>query len=148
MTEIAFYFNAPDKLGFACRLLRKAVANGAEVLVVVPQAQLALLDESLWTFSPTEFVAHCTTDSPQSVRQASPVHLACSLDASDARMPRDVLLNLSDTVCTGFEQFSRVIELVTTEEKDRQFARLRWKLFSDQGFAITRHDLKLREPAA
>ena len=29
MTEVAFHFNAPDKLGYACRLLRKAVATGA-----------------------------------------------------------------------------------------------------------------------
>ena len=28
MTEVDFHFNAPDKLGYACRLLRKAVANG------------------------------------------------------------------------------------------------------------------------
>ena len=31
MTEIAFHFNAPDKLAYACRLLRKAVASGARV---------------------------------------------------------------------------------------------------------------------
>ena len=27
MTEVAFHFNAPDKLGYACRLLRKAVGQ-------------------------------------------------------------------------------------------------------------------------
>ena len=32
MTEVAFHFNAPDKLGYACRLLRKAVGTGARVL--------------------------------------------------------------------------------------------------------------------
>ena len=144
MTEIAFHFNAPDKVAYACRLLRKAVAANAKVVVVVPEAQMVHLDETLWTFSQLEFLAHCRMDSPQSLRQASPVHLACDLKAMDTLTPRDVLLNLGDKVCAGFE---RVIEVVTLDEADRQFARIRWKQYTDQGFAITRHDLKLKESA-
>ena len=33
MTEVAFHFNAPDKVAYACRLLRKAVGSGARVVV-------------------------------------------------------------------------------------------------------------------
>lgn len=145
MTEIAFHFNAPDKVAYACRLLRKAVAAHAKAVVVVSAEQIAHLDESLWTFSQLEFLAHCRIDSPQALRQASPVHLATSLDAMDAFTPRDVLLNLSDTVCAGFEQFARVIEVVSLDDADRQHARRRWKHYSEQGFAIVRHDLKLKE---
>lgn len=147
MTEIAFHFNAPDKVDYACRLLRKAVAANAKVVVVVTEAQMAHLDESLWTLSQLEFLAHCRMDSPRSLRQASPLHLACDLNAMDALTPRDVLLNLGDKVCAGFEQFARVIEVVTLDEADRQFARSRWKQYTDQGFAIVRHDLKLKESA-
>ena len=71
MAEIAFHFNAPDKVAYACRLLRKAVVSGAKVFVVVPAAQIDHLDESLWTFSQLEFLAHCRMDSPQALRQAS-----------------------------------------------------------------------------
>ena len=145
MTEIAFHFNAPDKVAYACRLLRKAVAANAKVVVVVPEDQMAHLDESLWTFSQLEFLAHCWMDSPKALRQASPVHLATNLDAMDAFSPRDVLLNLSDTVCEGFEQFARLIEVVTLDDSDRQHARGRWKQYPDQGFDIVRHDLKLKE---
>ena len=148
MTEIAFHFNAPDKVAYACRLLRKAVAANAKVVVVVPEDQIAYLDESLWTFSQLEFLAHCSMDSPQALRQASPVFLATNLDAMDAFTPRDVLLNLSDTVCVGFEQFVRVIEVVTLDDADRQHARSRWKQYTDQGFDIVRHDLKLKESVA
>ena len=145
MTEVAFHFNAPDKVAYACRLLRKAVAANAKVVVVVPEDQIAYLDESLWTFSQLEFLAHCSMDSPQALRQASPVHLATNLEATDAFTSRDVLLNLSDTVCVGFEQFVRVIEVVTLDDADRQHARSRWKQYTDQGFDIVRHDLKLKE---
>jgi len=145
MTEIAFHFNAPDKVVYACRLLRKAVAANAKVVVVVPEMQMAQLDESLWTFSQLEFLAHCRMDSPQAIRQASPVHLATSVDEMDEFTPRDVLLNLGDTICAGFEQFTRVIEVVTLDDADRQYARNRWKQYTDQGFDIVRHDLKLKE---
>jgi DNA polymerase-3 subunit chi len=145
MTEIAFHFNAPDRVAYACRLLRKAVAANAKVVVVVPQEKMAQLDESLWTFSQLEFLAHCRMDSPQALRQASPVHLASTLDAMDDLTPRDVLLNLGDQVCAGFEQFARVIEVVTLDDADRQHARSRWKQYTHQGFDIVRHDLKLKE---
>ena len=63
----------------------------------------------------------------------------------DDLTPRDVLLNLDNKVCAGFEQFARVIEVVTLDDTDRQHARSRWKQYTDQGFDIVRHDLKLKE---
>ena len=34
--EVAFHFNAPDRVGYACRLLRKAYLKGARLWVRVP----------------------------------------------------------------------------------------------------------------
>ncbi len=58
MTEIAFHFNAPDKLAYACRLLRKAYRSQARVVVTGDAAQLARLDQLLWTFDVGEFIPH------------------------------------------------------------------------------------------
>ena len=60
MTEIAFHFNAPDKLGYACRLLRKAFNAQAKVVVLAHANDLATLDAQLWTFSALEFIPHST----------------------------------------------------------------------------------------
>ena len=54
MTELAFHFGAPDKLAYACRLLRKAVRGGARVAVVAEATALAQLDVDLWGVSPTD----------------------------------------------------------------------------------------------
>jgi DNA polymerase IIIc chi subunit len=59
MTEVTFHFNAADKLGHACRVLRKAVASGAKVVVTGDTALLRELDVALWTFAALEFVPHC-----------------------------------------------------------------------------------------
>ena len=141
MTEVAFHFNAPDSLSYACRLLRKAVGSGAKVVVTGAPDTLRELDALLWTFSATDFVPHCLADSEAHVVAASPVVLATSI-ASTAH--QQVLLNLGRLVPEGFDRFERVIELVGQDEQDRQLARTRWKQYTDRGYAITRHDLTLK----
>ena len=141
MTEVAFHFNAPDSLAYACRLLRKAVGSGAKVVVTGPPDTLRELDALLWTFSATDFVPHCLADSEAHVVAASPVVLATSI-ASTAH--QQVLLNLGRLVPEGFDRFERVIELVGQDEQQRQLARARWKQYTDRGYAITRHDLTLK----
>ena len=141
MTEVAFHFNAPDSLSYACRLLRKAVGSGAKVVVTGPTETLQELDALLWTFSATDFVPHCMADSDTHVVTASPVILSPSI-ASTAH--QQVLLNLGRVVPEGFDRFERGIELVGQDEQDRQLARARWKQYTDRGYAITRHDLTLK----
>jgi DNA polymerase III subunit chi len=145
MTDIAFHFNAPDKLAYVCRLLRKAVGSGAKVVVVAESATLQALDTQLWTFAALEFVPHCRTDSPPEQLQASPIVLTTQLEGAQALPHQQVLVNLCATVSVGFEHFERVIEVVSLEDQDRQNARTRWKQYAEQGYSITRHDLKLRD---
>ena len=143
MTEVAFHFNAPDKLGYACRLLRKAVASGAKVVVTAEPAVLRELDVALWTFSPLEFVAHCRSEAGSEVTLArSPIVLAGSPRTAPHQQ---VLVNLGGSVPEGFERFERLIEVVTPQGEDRQQARQRWKHYADRGYAITRHDLAAQE---
>ena len=48
-------------------------------------------------------------------------------------------MNLSDVVVTGFEQYERLIEVVSGEEQDRQHARKRWRHYATRGYAIAQH---------
>ena len=143
MTEVAFHFNVPDKLAYACRLLRKATGAGSRVVVTGEPALLRTLDTELWTFSALEFIAHAHAASADAkVLAASPVVLA---DVPRATPHHEVLVNLGGPVPEGFERFERLIELVSQEEPDRLEARTRWKHYADRGYAITRHDLATRE---
>jgi DNA polymerase-3 subunit chi len=142
MTEVAFHFNAPDRLGYACRLLRKATATGARVVVTGEPQVLRELDQALWTFAPLEFIAHCYGQGAAGVAEKSPVVLA---DAPASVPHQQVLVNLGGPVPQGFERFERLIEVVTGDDEDRQQARQRWKHYADRGYAITRHDLASRE---
>ncbi len=145
MIEVAFHFNVADRLEYACRLLRKGVRTGANLVATGPSDTLMRLDQALWTLWPTEFIAHCALGAHSSLLAASPVILAPSL----AELPHsDILLNIGPAVPEGYERFHRLIEIVGHDEVNRQAARTRWKHYSDRGYVIKRHDQRNspREP--
>ena len=145
MTEVAFHFNVPDKLGYACRLLREAVGAGSRVVVTGEAELLRSLDVQLWTFSALEFIPHCHAASADAqVLAASPVVLA---DSPRGTPHQDVLVSLGGRVPEGFERFERLIELVSRDDDDRLAARARWKHYADRGYAIKTHDLGKMESA-
>lgn len=145
MTDVAFHFNLPDKLGYACRLLRKAVGAGSQVIVTGEPHVLQQLDQLLWTFAPLEFIPHCWADASEAMLSRTPVVLQADLQVS---VHQDVLVSLHPDVVPGFERFARLIELVGPDDADRQMARLRWKRYQEQGYTITRHDVAAKSAAA
>ncbi|MET4580119.1 DNA polymerase III subunit chi [Ottowia thiooxydans] len=138
MTGVEFHFNVPDKLGYACRLLRKAYSAGAKVGVLGDKETLLALNAALWTFSALDFIPHCAASAKPSMLAATPIVLA--LDAS--RLPHtQVLLHLGQEVPEGFERFERLLELVSQDETDRANARQRWRHYASRGYAIEQHGL-------
>ncbi|WP_119156982.1 DNA polymerase III subunit chi [Caldimonas tepidiphila] len=139
MTEITFHFNMPDRLDYACRLLRKAWRAGARVAALGPEPLLRELDRALWTFEPREFVPHAH------VRQASgplAAHTAIWLAPSTEGLPpTNVLVNLGAEVPAGFERFERLIELVSRDPQERQAGRQRWKHYAERGYTIKKHEV-------
>jgi DNA polymerase-3 subunit chi len=141
MTEVSFHFNVPDRLMYACRLLRKATRKGAQVVVTAPPATLAQLDRALWTFDPLEFVPHLRVapgTAPTPRLRDTPVWL---VEQTADAVHHDVLLNLGLEPPTGFESFGRVIEIVSTDADERSSGRERWKHYAGRGYAIQRHEV-------
>jgi DNA polymerase-3 subunit chi len=140
MTEVMFHLGVDDRLGYACRRLRKACAVDARVVVSGPAPTLAKLDAMLWTFEPTAFVPHVRVapgaEVPARLRD-TPVWLIESVEAAPHH---DALVNLGDDLVPGFESFSKVIEIVPADEAQKQAARRRWKHYAERGYAIGRHE--------
>ena len=141
MTEVTFHFNAPDKLTYVARLVRKALKSGAQIAVKCENDRINLLDDHLWLLAPTEFLPHSVVSSERHIVSASPV-LLCKfcLDAPH----RQVVVNTSSEVPEGFSQFDRLIEVVTDEDEDKRVARGRWKYYADRGYVLNRYDIAAR----
>jgi DNA polymerase-3 subunit chi len=140
MTHIEFHFNAPDKLAYACRLLRKGTAHHQRLFVVVPESDLKPLDVALWSLAPHDFVSHC---------QVAQVHLlphSAVILATQLAPVEGVqtAVNLGPGVPEGFEGFERLIEVVSHDPADRLQARDRWKHYTALGYSLQRHDLNLK----
>ena len=141
MTEVSFHFNVPDRLSYACRLLRKATRTGARVVVTAPSATLAQIDRALWTFDPLDFVPHVRVAPGGAVAprlKDTPVWL---VERTADAAHHDVLLNLGLEPPSGFESFGRVIEIVSADADERASGRERWKHYAGRGYEIKRHEV-------
>ena len=137
MTRIDFHFNAPGKVAYTCRLVRKARAAGHKLVIYSGNpALLSELDRALWTFSPLDFLAHCSAQDELAAR--TPILLAATACET---AHHDVLVNLDADRPEFFPRFERMIEVVTGDDDDRGAARERWKYYKERGYAVTHFDI-------
>ncbi|MEO8123821.1 MAG: DNA polymerase III subunit chi [Burkholderiales bacterium] len=137
-----FHLRVADRLGYACRLLRKAHAQGALVVVCAPSPTLARLDALLWTSDPLSFVPHVRLEpGAPSLPEVDPTPIWL-VEGIEQAPTHDVLVNLGDELVAGFEVFARVIEIVPEDEDAKQAARLRWKHYADRGYVLKRHEAR------
>lgn len=134
MTRIDFHTNIPDKLGYACRLVRKAyAARGKVVLLAETSDQADQLNEALWTLSGTDFIPHVMAGDP--LAPETPVIVTFD---ERAELPhRDMLVNLTRRTPEGFDRFARVFEIISTDEEDAAAGRARYVAYRKQEYPLT-----------
>jgi DNA polymerase III subunit chi len=127
--KVEFHSGVAEPLAHTCRLLRKAHAAGARVVVHGPGALLNQLDQALWTFDALSFVPHVRLrgDACPSAQQArTPTWL---VDRVATVPDREVLVNLSPDLVDGWESFARIIEVVSIDEPSVVAGRQRWRQY-------------------
>lgn len=134
MTRIDFHSNVPDKLAYACRLVRKAfAANNRVVLMTDDAAQLAALDALMWTFSATDYLPHVAAG--DALAASTPIILA---DSDDTELPDyELLVNLSRRMPARLGQFARMIEVISSDEVDAAAGRQRYVAYKQQDYPLT-----------
>jgi DNA polymerase-3 subunit chi len=140
--RVEFHHGMPDKMAYACRLVRKAYRAGARVVVTGDAAQLKELDRQLWMFDEQEFLPHILVgDQPVAPRlHDTPVWLTSHL-ASAPGHPA-VLVNLGAEVPESLDRFQRLFEVVSLQPDDRQRGRQRWKTYAAMGWEVHPHEVK------
>lgn len=134
MTRIDFHSNVPNKIAYACRLVRKARnANFQVVILARDDAQLAELDAALWTFSEQDFLPHVMMD--DALAAQTPILLTAT-QAMEAPH-HQILINLSDTPPDHFARFERMFEVVSSDEADKSSGRERYSYYKQRGYPLT-----------
>src|SRR5690606_8452892 len=134
MTRIDFHSNFPDKIAYACRLARKArKADFRIVILTQDRAQMTRLDEMMWTFSEHDFLPHVALDDALASR--TPILLTA--DPAAEAPYHDILINLSDTPPTHFARFTRMFEVISMDDADRDAGRQRYTYYKQRGYPLT-----------
>ena len=134
MTRVDFHSKVPDKLLYACRLVRKARAADMNVVVYLQNSeQLRALDDALWTFSEQDFLPHVIAGD----ELASQTPVILSDNAADTLPHHQILINLSQQTPEHFARFERLFEVVSTDEDDLIAGRERYKQYQQRGYPLT-----------
>ncbi|MBV8667159.1 MAG: DNA polymerase III subunit chi [Burkholderiaceae bacterium] len=136
MTRIDFHSNVPDKIGYACRLVRKARAADCRVVLYSDdRAQLAALDQALWAFSELDFLPHVMAEDILATQ--TPILLTSN---DQVALPHhQILINLSSVTPNHFAQFERMIEVVSSDAADAVAGRERYRFYQQRGYPLSHH---------
>ena len=140
MARVDFYILSQTgeqaRQAFACRLAEKAYRLEHSVHIeTASRAAAEHVDKLLWTFRDGSFVPHHVLGS---ANLDSPVTIGAeSMDIA----PGDLLINLCDDIPSFATSFSRIAELVSSDDDCKQRSRSRFAAYRDQGHEIETHKL-------
>jgi DNA polymerase-3 subunit chi len=141
VADVAFHTGLADRIGYACRLLRKAQRQGARVRVFGEETELDVLDKALWTFDAQDFVPHLLLKpgaAPAPALHATPLWLTpAGADWPAGLAAAPVWVNLGADVAPGLEGCERMVELVSDDATDLAAARRRWRAYEAAGHTVS-----------
>jgi DNA polymerase-3 subunit chi len=126
------------RLKVACRLAEKAYLASQRALIWhTERAELAALDELLWTFADGSFVPHewLTSNAPAE----APVLLSAGPLPVEAL---DFVINLAAEPPPFLHLSRRIAEIIDGDEGRRRAGRVRFKAYRELGIVPTTHTLR------
>ena len=141
MANATFYIVPPDSAqaspeGFAHYVLFLAqhfAKQGAKIyLNCNDKAHAEQIAERFWQVDPTQFIAHNLVG--EGPKYATNVEIG--YQAVKPSWNRQLVINLADNNTTFANQFAEVVDFVPCEEKAKQLARERYKIYRQAGYQL------------
>lgn len=109
---------------FCCRLTNKAYEAGLHIFVLTSSfEQSTELDALMWSFSDTLFLPHQIIEPSASPSSLCKIFIGSKYNASTQS---DLLINLSNKTILEEKHFSRVADIVSSDETNKANARTRY----------------------
>jgi DNA polymerase III subunit chi len=126
------------RLKVACRLAEKAYLASQRTLIWhTDRAELAALDDLLWTFADGSFVPHEWLTSNAAAE--TPVLLSAGQAPTEAF---DFVVNLAADPLPFLHLTRRIAEIIDGDAGRRQAGRVRFKAYRELGITPTTHTLR------
>ena len=139
MPRVDFYLlsNESGMYKFACIMASKAWSAGNHVYMYTETEDTAKkLDDLLWTFRDISFVPHEIYNETEN----NEVPIAIGFGNHFPKHSQ-VMINLDYKIPEFAEKFSRIIEIVENNEKNKKVARQRYRQYKENDYEI--HDHKI-----
>ena len=133
MAKISFYLfeKSPERqVESACRLCRKILRNAAKIWLHCPDLELQQqLDERLWSFDATSFLAHGIDQTH------APICISAQLPTAQAGSSTVewIVFNFNNQPLEQVTQFGHIIEIVENDESAKQVGREKFKAYRRMG---------------
>lgn len=128
-----------DIYRFICRLVDKIYLLQKKIYIQVNSDEEGQrLDDLLWTFRDISFIPHSYLEDHATLDPWVPVNIAIQ---KPSKLDTEILFNLSHEVPTYFPEFSRIIEVVSEEKKNKNQSRQKYKFYKAQNCQLTMHNI-------
>ena len=142
-TRVDFAFDADGRVQQAARSILRHAARGARLYIYCDDPlRMDQIDQALWSIEDVSFVPHERLQSDES--EALPVNLVDQASwplVANRVSEADWLVNLDDDCPPEATLFTRILEIVSRDDDDRQQARQRWRQYQAMGLDLHAHQL-------
>ncbi len=139
--RVDFALGASNRLRTACEVVRKQYLAGRQLVVFHSDPnELQRFDRLLWGFEPTAFIPHVLITDP--LAKQTPI-LLCQDPKHFPTAPsaQQWLINLDPHGPPLPSAFSRILEIISDKEVEKQQGRQRWRQYQQQGYNLHSHQL-------
>lgn len=129
-------------LDFVCRLIEKIYKQGHHFYIHTPDHSTAKqLNDLLWTFNDISFIPHAIYDAALNPAQKPPILIGYD---EQTKLTGEILVNLTSRAPEFFAQFSRIIEIIPSQDELQQLGRERFKTYRSHNCELFTHDLRTK----
>ena len=93
---------------------------------------------AVMTFDVQDFLPHVLVRASEPLAPRLRDTPICLVERAELATQHPVLVHLGEEPAEGFESFSRLIEIVSSDPAERETARMRWKYYAGRGYQIAK----------
>ena len=127
MAKVSFYLfeKSPERqVESTCRLCRKILRKSAKIWLYSPDLEMQQqLDERLWSFDPSSFLAHGIDQT----------HAPICISAVLPESAEWIVFNFNNQAIEQVTQFSHIIEIIENDEHAKHIGREKFKTYRKLG---------------
>ena len=137
--QVDFYLlgeASPGAAKLACRLALMALERKQKIFIITSSDLTGKhLDELMWQYPEGRFLPHAMIEDRDSAKAPVKIGTLSGLN------PADVVINLCPEAVPEPERFSRVLEIVPSDDDEKAASRVKFRVYRDLGLNPLTHEI-------